>query len=200
MASDDGFAEVPGTDGGLLKKILREGTGDENPQSGNDVSVHYVGTLTSTGEKFDSSRDRQYDFRLAVLSSMRRNILLALTYTVFQRRNFRLYCRYWECYQRMGCRNPHNEKRCQHKQPLLRCVPWPFYSIQNILGLLLCFSELSWNDWFLFEIAVVSVLNPFDFQESSAFYGAEQITLTAIVAHRLRFQAVRALILRCAKG
>ncbi len=57
MASD-GFIEVPGTEGGLLKKILREGTGDEHPESGNQVSVHYVGTLTATSEKFDSSRDR----------------------------------------------------------------------------------------------------------------------------------------------
>ncbi len=55
---EEGWVEVPGTDGGLLKKIIREGEGDDRPQPGNDVSVHYVGTLTSTGEKFDSSRDR----------------------------------------------------------------------------------------------------------------------------------------------
>ena len=66
--SNDGFVEVPGTDGGLLKKILREGSGDEYPQSGNDVSVHYVGTLTATGEKFDSSRDRgdTFDFTVGI--------------------------------------------------------------------------------------------------------------------------------------
>ena len=57
-APDADWVEVPGTDGGLLKKILREGTGEDRPQPGNDVSVHYVGTLTSSGEKFDSSRDR----------------------------------------------------------------------------------------------------------------------------------------------
>ena len=54
----EGWIEVPGTDGGLLKKIIREGEGEDHPQPGNDVSVHYVGTLTSSGEKFDSSRDR----------------------------------------------------------------------------------------------------------------------------------------------
>ena len=45
---DGDWIEVPGTDGGLLKKILREGEGEDRPQPGNDVSVHYVGTLTSS--------------------------------------------------------------------------------------------------------------------------------------------------------
>ncbi len=43
---------------------LRPGTGAE-ARSGNTVTVHYVGTLTS-GQKFDSSRDRGkgFSFRL----------------------------------------------------------------------------------------------------------------------------------------
>jgi len=40
---------------------IREGQGAE-AQAGKTVSVHYVGTLT-TGEKFDSSRDRGKPFQ-----------------------------------------------------------------------------------------------------------------------------------------
>ena len=52
-------------DGGCIKEILREGTGEERPGKGNKVSVHYVGTLLD-GSKFDSSRDRgeQFTFTL----------------------------------------------------------------------------------------------------------------------------------------
>lgn len=49
-------------DGGLLKKILTEGTGDDTPKAGAEVSVHYVGTLNADGSKFDSSRDRPGTF------------------------------------------------------------------------------------------------------------------------------------------
>lgn len=48
-------------DGGVTKKITKLGEGDERPPKGSEVSVHYVGTLT-TGEKFDSSRDRNVPF------------------------------------------------------------------------------------------------------------------------------------------
>lgn len=56
---DDGFVDISldGETGGLLKKILVEGKG-ENPPVGSSVKVHYVGTLHSDGSKFDSSRDR----------------------------------------------------------------------------------------------------------------------------------------------
>ena len=87
MAAAEGFVEVPGTDGGLLKKILREGSGDEYPQSGNDVSVHYVGTLTASGEKFDSSRDR-----FAFKAIHFRNIK-PVHHVDYQRWNIRLYRR-----------------------------------------------------------------------------------------------------------
>merc|ERR1711959_146126 len=46
--------------------VLVQGTGEETPQAGDTVYVHYVGTLESDGSKFDSSRDRDspFDFKL----------------------------------------------------------------------------------------------------------------------------------------
>lgn len=44
------------TPSGLKVEMLKEGTG-QKPQTGQTVSVHYVGTLED-GKKFDSSRDR----------------------------------------------------------------------------------------------------------------------------------------------
>nr|CAD7392240.1 unnamed protein product [Timema cristinae] len=52
---------TPSKDGGVLKEIIKEGTGYETPASGSRMRVHYVGKLTN-GEKFDSSRDRGEPF------------------------------------------------------------------------------------------------------------------------------------------
>ncbi|XP_031280625.1 peptidyl-prolyl cis-trans isomerase FKBP62-like [Pistacia vera] len=50
------------TNTGLKKKLLKEGEGWETPGSGDEVEVHYIGTLLD-GTQFDSSRDRGTPFK-----------------------------------------------------------------------------------------------------------------------------------------
>ena len=50
---------------GLYKKILVRGGGPE-VVTGSEVNVHYVGTLFPSGEKFDSSRDRDTVFSFSL--------------------------------------------------------------------------------------------------------------------------------------
>lgn len=52
-------------DGGVLKTIITEGT-EGYPSAGDSVYVHYVGKLKETGEKFDSSRDRDSPFKFSL--------------------------------------------------------------------------------------------------------------------------------------
>ncbi|EDV29300.1 uncharacterized protein TRIADDRAFT_51478 [Trichoplax adhaerens] len=61
-APGEGEDITPDKDGGVLKLIKRQGNGDSTPQSGDEVVVHYVGTLLD-GTKFDSSRDRDSFFK-----------------------------------------------------------------------------------------------------------------------------------------
>eukprot|EP01024_Parvocaulis_polyphysoides_P007406 TRINITY_DN12201_c0_g1_i4.p1 TRINITY_DN12201_c0_g1~~TRINITY_DN12201_c0_g1_i4.p1 ORF type:complete len:537 (-),score=109.79 TRINITY_DN12201_c0_g1_i4:556-2166(-) len=49
-------------DGGIVKKILQIGSGWEKPNEGDEVKVHYVGTLKEDGSQFDSSVDRGEPF------------------------------------------------------------------------------------------------------------------------------------------
>eukprot|EP00933_Yihiella_yeosuensis_P014469 TRINITY_DN12974_c0_g1_i1.p1 TRINITY_DN12974_c0_g1~~TRINITY_DN12974_c0_g1_i1.p1 ORF type:complete len:328 (-),score=107.33 TRINITY_DN12974_c0_g1_i1:288-1271(-) len=64
---EEGFVDISeDKDGGLLKKILVEGKGEDTPPVGSHVDVHYVGTLHADGSKFDSSRDRPGTFKFDV--------------------------------------------------------------------------------------------------------------------------------------
>ncbi|KAE8720447.1 FK506-binding protein 1 [Hibiscus syriacus] len=49
-------------DKGLKKKLIKEGEGSETPKDGDEVEVHYTGTLLD-GTKFDSSRDTGTPFK-----------------------------------------------------------------------------------------------------------------------------------------
>jgi peptidylprolyl isomerase len=62
MASADEI-DVSG-DGGVLKQVLEEGSG-ECPSPGDEVQAHYTGTLLD-GTKFDSSRDRGKVFKFTL--------------------------------------------------------------------------------------------------------------------------------------
>ncbi|XP_036145842.1 FK506-binding protein 59 [Monomorium pharaonis] len=59
------MAEVdltPAQDRGVLKEIIKEGSGDLTPTTGCKVKVHYTGTLLD-GTKFDSSKDKDKPFK-----------------------------------------------------------------------------------------------------------------------------------------
>ena len=53
----NGIDVTENQDGGVIKVIKQEGSGDETPNEGATVYVHYVGTLED-GTQFDSSRGR----------------------------------------------------------------------------------------------------------------------------------------------
>ena len=64
----EGFTEVPGSNGNVLKKITQEGPGD-SPKEGQKVSVHYKGYFKD-GVVFDQSKKKKkskpFVFRLGI--------------------------------------------------------------------------------------------------------------------------------------
>jgi len=53
-------------DGGILKRIIRAGQGENLGKSGDKATVHYVGRLKSNGEEFDSSRRTSYPYKFDI--------------------------------------------------------------------------------------------------------------------------------------
>lgn len=51
---------------GVQVNTISTGNGQDFPSSGSTVSVHYVGTLASSGKQFDSSRARGQPFKFVV--------------------------------------------------------------------------------------------------------------------------------------
>ena len=65
MKTGDEADVTPGRDGGVVKKVTKDGEGTERPGKGAEVAVHYVGTLED-GTKFDSSVDRGEPIRFTL--------------------------------------------------------------------------------------------------------------------------------------
>jgi len=51
---------------GVEIEIKSTGNGSDYPKTGDKLSMHYVGTLTSDGSKFDSSRDKGKLFEFTI--------------------------------------------------------------------------------------------------------------------------------------
>jgi len=50
----------------LSQEILKAGDGVSYPQPGDNLTMHYIGTLASSGAKFDASRDRGRPFQFVI--------------------------------------------------------------------------------------------------------------------------------------
>jgi FKBP-type peptidyl-prolyl cis-trans isomerase len=67
LAGDEWIDVSEAQDGGVMKKVLEEAPVDAtSPEPGSEVRAHYTGTLESDGSKFDSSRDRNQEFKFRI--------------------------------------------------------------------------------------------------------------------------------------
>mmetsp|Transcript_15294 Transcript_15294/g.30877 ORF Transcript_15294/g.30877 Transcript_15294/m.30877 type:complete len:87 (-) Transcript_15294:1871-2131(-) len=51
---------------GVTKDIITPGDGTTYPKAGDKLTMHYIGTLASNGNKFDASRDRGRPFSFTI--------------------------------------------------------------------------------------------------------------------------------------
>mmetsp|Transcript_2449 Transcript_2449/g.4936 ORF Transcript_2449/g.4936 Transcript_2449/m.4936 type:complete len:110 (-) Transcript_2449:87-416(-) len=51
---------------GVEKEVLKAGDGANFPKKGDTVTMHYTGTLSGNGKKFDSSVDRGQPFQTKI--------------------------------------------------------------------------------------------------------------------------------------
>lgn len=51
---------------GVAIEIITPGDGKTFPKSGDQLTMHYHGTLASNGQKFDASRDRGRPFKFTI--------------------------------------------------------------------------------------------------------------------------------------
>mmetsp|Transcript_151315 Transcript_151315/g.267050 ORF Transcript_151315/g.267050 Transcript_151315/m.267050 type:complete len:133 (-) Transcript_151315:57-455(-) len=52
--------------GGVVRVVLKDGDQKNYPKTGDELTMHYTGTLASNGSKFDSSLDRGKPFTFKI--------------------------------------------------------------------------------------------------------------------------------------
>eukprot|EP00418_Pyrodinium_bahamense_P065919 CAMPEP_0179088380 /NCGR_PEP_ID=MMETSP0796-20121207/40210_1 /TAXON_ID=73915 /ORGANISM="Pyrodinium bahamense, Strain pbaha01" /LENGTH=602 /DNA_ID=CAMNT_0020785909 /DNA_START=54 /DNA_END=1862 /DNA_ORIENTATION=+ len=63
---DQGYPSPSELPEGVKKEVIKEGDGWKKPKAGDEVTVHYVGTLEADASEFDSSRGREQPFTFAL--------------------------------------------------------------------------------------------------------------------------------------